>query len=664
MSKTKKSNKFYGLVLILLILIISLGLFLNSIFTGRLIEEIRSPSSCSGYWSSCANAFNDDSSRATASTKGSLKSGIWRNYNLNIPQSATIEKVSLRADFFASSNNGYIDIKVSNDGGVTWGNSHIVGGNNVEKAYLIDITNDRNWSYSSFSNVALAVNVSCFKQSGGKNPLCYLDWLPINVSYTPFDFSLSINLSGNSVSQGGSTSTLISVSSLGGISQPVSLLQTGCPSGALCDITPSSGNPPFNSRLSINTSTSTPIGEHLITIIGSGDGKTRSSGFILNVTSTQTNGMQNQTQNVSSPPTNTNVSCTDTDGGINYYLGGEVASPISIYPSPSKDGCGLQNSTVHYITEKYCAADGSIATSLYSCPNNCFIDQITNAAACVDSSFQCTDTDNGINYNLKGTAKKGNVSFIDKCVVFQGVSSLYESYCNASGMIIQTSVATCPEGCGDGVCAGQQSSSCTDSDGGGNTIVNGTVYGINSITNEYYSYSDYCAEENTYTPTQVNEYYCAGGSSTSSMGSCIYGCKSGACNSLPTRIDCTDSDGGINYSVKGTASTGITLGSDFCVSPSILKEVYCYNQTTIKGLDYNCTCIDGSCSDQKPECTDSDGGKNYYVKGKTSSPTYYWNLEDFCNDGTNLTEGFCTLESTPSAEKYACPNGCGNGVCI
>ena len=656
----KRGRQIAGILLIaalLFLVLVIVGLSL----TGRAISSNISPSSCTGYWSSCANAFNDDSSRATASTKGSLKSGIWRNYNLLIPSSATIEKVSLRADFFANAKNGYLDIKVSNNGGLTYGPSHIIGGNTAEKAYLIDITNDRNWSASSLNNENLIINVNCFKQGAGKNPLCYLDWLPINVSYTPFDFSLSISPSGNSVSQGGTITALISISSLGGISQTVSLSQTGCPTGAICSIGSSTGNPPFTSQLLITTSASTSTGENLITIIGSSDGKTRSVGFILNVTSSSAN----ETQNTSIPPptTNTTVSCTDTDGGINYYLGGEVTSIFS--PWPSKDGCGLQNSTVHYITEKYCAANGSIATSLYSCPNNCFVDQITNAATCVNNSVQCTDTDNGINYAVKGTATKGKVNFVDKCVVFQGVSSLYESYCNASGAIIQTIVAICPEGCGDGVCSGQQSSSCTDSDGGDNRIVNGSVYGINPITNEYYRYSDSCLEE-TYAPTQVSEYFCLNGNPTNQLFPCYSGCKNNACISLANRIriNCTDSDGGVNYTVKGIASTGITLGSDFCVDPNTLKEAYCYNQTEIKGINYNCTCIDGACSDQKPECTDSDGGKNYYVKGKTSSPTYYWNMDDYCNDKTNLTEGFCTSENKPSAEGYACPNGCSNGACI
>ncbi|MEK6933907.1 MAG: hypothetical protein AABW75_03460 [Nanoarchaeota archaeon] len=290
---------------------------------------------------------------------------------------------------------------------------------------------------------------------------------------------------------------------------------------------------------------------------------------------------------------NNSIQCIDSDSGINYYELGTTTKDASSY----KDYCGLQNSTTHYIFEYYCDANQNINNKLYSCPNNCLVDQITSIGACVDISTPCTDTDGGINYNLKGTAKKGNVNYVDKCINAFSVARVYESYCNSSGMIIQTSVATCPNNlCGDGVCAGQQSNSCTDTDGGINSIRNGTVYGINSATNEPFSYSDSCTEI-TYAPTTATEYYCSNGNPTSETVTCNYGCKNNACNEFASRINCTDSDGGINYNLKGTASTGITLGSDFCVSASTLKEAYCFNQTTIKGIDYNCSvsCSSGAC---------------------------------------------------------------------
>lgn len=75
------------------------------------------------------------------------------------------------------------------------------------------------------------------------------------------------------------------------------------------------------------------------------------------------------------------------------------------------------------------------------------------------------------------------------------------------------------------------------------------------------------------------------------------------------------------------------------------------------------------------ECKDSDGGKDYYVKGTT---TFYGkSYEDFCKNGTEgmdntiqlyegkyLNEGFCVDENTFSSINYECPNGCKDGACI
>jgi len=66
------------------------------------------------------------------------------------------------------------------------------------------------------------------------------------------------------------------------------------------------------------------------------------------------------------------------------------------------------------------------------------------------------------------------------------------------------------------------------------------------------------------------------------------------------------------------------------------------------------------------ECTDSDGGKDYYTKGTVTDEgkTY----ADYCIDSSTLREYFC-LEKTAGGlggvaeEDHACPYGCENGVC-
>ena len=252
------------------------------------LNSFNSPSLCSGQWTNCNNAFADNANRATASvTSNTNKSGIWNNYGFSIPTSAVIDNVIVRADFFASNVRGYMNVRVSGDGGNTYGPSHIVGGNTAEQTFLIDVTNDLSWTPSMLSNSSLIVNATCYKKGSGSNPTCRLDWVPVNVTYTPFDFSLSANPGSGTINQGTSTQSTVSVNLLGGISQNVNLGLKGCPSSTTCSLSASSGNPSYNSTLTINTTSSTPAGTHVIQINGTGDGKTRYVNFTLIVTDSQ-----------------------------------------------------------------------------------------------------------------------------------------------------------------------------------------------------------------------------------------------------------------------------------------------------------------------------------------------------------------------------------------
>jgi len=63
-------------------------------------------------------------------------------------------------------------------------------------------------------------------------------------------------------------------------------------------------------------------------------------------------------------------------------------------------------------------------------------------------------------------------------------------------------------------------------------------------------------------------------------------------------------------------------------------------------------------------CTDSDGGKNYYVKGLTSVINQGDNSGEFSDLclGNNLTEHSCYGGGSIS-DIFNCPNGCENGAC-
>lgn len=84
----------------------------------------------------------------------------------------------------------------------------------VEQTFLIDVTNDLSWTPSKLNNTNFRVNVTCFKSGGGLSSKCMLDWLPVNVTYTPFDFSISANPSNDTVVQGNNATTNVTVTLL------------------------------------------------------------------------------------------------------------------------------------------------------------------------------------------------------------------------------------------------------------------------------------------------------------------------------------------------------------------------------------------------------------------------------------------------------------------
>jgi PKD repeat protein len=243
-----------------------------------------SPTACSGQWTSCTNAFANDANRATASVSATAnKTGIWNNYGFNIPSSASIDSVLVRADFFASQTSGYINIRTSNNGGAALGPSHVVGGNTAEQTFWVDVTNDFAWTSAMLNSGNLVTNVTCFRQ-GSKNPTCNLDWLPVNVTYTPFNFSVSANPNSGSVHQTEAIATTVDVTKLSGGTATVDLSYSGCPTGTTCSFNPTTGTPTYSSTFNMQTSASTPAGTYQVRITGTGDGLTRNVNYTLSVT--------------------------------------------------------------------------------------------------------------------------------------------------------------------------------------------------------------------------------------------------------------------------------------------------------------------------------------------------------------------------------------------
>lgn len=158
-------------------------------------------------------------------------------------------------------------------------------------------------------------------------------------------------------------------------------------------------------------------------------------------------------------------------------------------------------------------------------------------------------------------------------------------------------------------------------------------------------------------------------------------CGDNICNNIETSVtcpadcqpvySCTDSDG-INYTIKGNTvwyhdyrSTGY---QDYC-DDSFLYEFYCdgsyYSSKKYDCASENKVCLNGACilASQVPSCTETDGGKNYYVKGSNSNAEVT-NITDGCVAGTQkVREYYCGEDEGIYSEDYYCSDGCSNGAC-
>ncbi len=127
---------------------------------------------------------------------------------------------------------------------------------------------------------------------------------------------------------------------------------------------------------------------------------------------------------------------------------------------------------------------------------------------------------------------------------------------------------------------------------------------------------------------------------------------------------CTDTDEGLNYSVKGYVNTSIndTLWWDSCQDSNILSEKYCVSGVSYERnetCEYGCS--DGACS-PAPYCTDTDGGLDYTIAGYVDSlanASFWW---DSCQDSNILLETYCISE-IPHVTAETCQNGCFNSIC-
>ncbi|MDP3966608.1 MAG: hypothetical protein Q8Q04_03690 [archaeon] len=93
----------------------------------------------------------------------------------------------------------------------------------------------------------------------------------------------------------------------------------------------------------------------------------------------------------------------------------------------------------------------------------------------------------------------------------------------------------------------------------------------------------------------IVEYACGSGNyGNQILYQCPAGCSNGVCN--PVAPFCTDSDGGINYNTRGTATTEQGQFPDYCTDAGKLKEYSCSGISKVV-TTYECSneCFSGAC---------------------------------------------------------------------
>jgi hypothetical protein len=258
------------------------------------------------------------------------------------------------------------------------------------------------------------------------------------------------------------------------------------------------------------------------------------------------------------------MGCVDSDGGKDTFTSGSASKGNT----RTADQCSGKGSVV----EAYCA-DDMVITATLPCPAG----YECSDGACAKSS--CSDSDNGIFQNVRGTVVVGSTNSTDVCA---SSSAVDEFYCKDGAMASVNVSCGAGMSCIQGACA---VTPCNDSDGGKDASVSGTV------TKGSDTFNDKCDN------LSVIEYYCEGGAVLNQTIQCPSGfsCSLGKCK----EDACTDTDNGMDQFIKGTAKLGLVSHTDSCYSPSSVLEYYCSANKTIATTTIPCgsgdECVDGKC---------------------------------------------------------------------
>lgn len=348
---------------------------------------------------------------------------------------------------------------------------------------------------------------------------------------------------------------------------------------------------------------------------------------------------------------NINVPCADSDGGITAFVKGTASMTIKGKVTSSTDSC----SGTGYVTEYYCkkgffSSQLSVTSTRVKCEKGC-----KNGACSVDSTKKLLrKTTAGLVYgdaNLDGVFDLRDLNILVDMILLRqtpptaGSNEFVALDVNADGVLNMADLNLDVD-----VLMGRISKfpidnleMCTDSDDGLDYLVKGSTYEPKfratyndkcviydgSYSNGGYSSTSTgsCSGRNCY----IREYSCDKllNNLTTAITPCNNGCANGACIAKPILSkptgdmpSCVDSDGGRDYAVKGTLTISYVNETTYDMPRG---GEYCYGGTADYNMGYKTSC---------------------------SNTEYCYVMEYGCED----IQG-------PLAQ-YSCANGCSNGACI
>jgi len=327
------------------------------------------------------------------------------------------------------------------------------------------------------------------------------------------------------------------------------------------------------------------------------------------------------------------ATCTDSDGGANYYIRGTATSNApEPYYNVVTDYC-INVSGSQYVQEAVCQGNGIIGVTGYNCPNGC-----TNGRCIAGMNNTCVDSD-GLDFNTRGTVR-GTLSGLyfegsDVCI---NSSAVMETYCD--GTNYETTISPCTYGCYNGSC--KSNPSCGDG-----TIQPGELCDI----------------------TVPSGITCTSLGFTGGTVKCTNNCRLNTTLCASNSTGCSDTDGGKNSTEKGTTCVGTDCRTDFCDGTDYVIEFYCGTRGRLSTY-MRCSggCLNGVCATQYTGCADTDG-INYTMRGTVNDQYGTWT--DYCryqanplyNDTRVLVEYYC-LSNTKVVSEHYCTNMCRDGICI